>query len=451
MEQSGQVNGQQSAPQMNMQMPPAGGMPPMPPAGVSMATNPQAAMPPMPSAPAAPEAQEMPSTATMDPINNPTPQMVDTEEEKPSYDFSSTVTNITISNEDARIEALLEECVKTKASDLHLQVGLPPILRIDGALQPVAGYKELDETTVERLVFATLEDDQKQILIKDKEFDYSFSFGDLGRFRVNAFHEKGNIAAAFRLIPNEIQSINELGMPPIVTSFADFPRGLVLVTGPTGSGKSTTLAALVDKINREKASHIITIEDPIEFTHKSHRSVVVQREVHYDTYSFSAALRSALREDPDVVLIGEMRDLETISAAITIAETGHLVFATLHTNSASQSIDRMIDVFPPHQQPQVRSQLSNILMAICAQRLVPAIGGGRVVAAEIMVANPAVRSVIREGKTHQLDTIIQTGADQGMQTMDRTLVKLVQAGQITYDVAKEYAVDIQEFERLARG
>lgn len=382
---------------------------------------------------------------------SPNPTMQAAQPEKPLIDFSATITNVSIANEDARIESLLEECVKTKASDLHLQVGLPPILRIDGALQPVAGYKELDETTVERLVFATLEDDQKQILIKDKEFDYSFSFGDLGRFRVNAFHEKGNIAAAFRLIPNEITSINELGMPSIVASFAEFPRGLVLVTGPTGSGKSTTLAGLVDKINREKAAHIITIEDPIEFTHKSHRSVVVQREVHYDTYSFSAALRSALREDPDVVLIGEMRDLETISAAITIAETGHLVFATLHTNSAAQSIDRMIDVFPPHQQPQVRSQLANILMAICAQRLVPAIGGGRVVAAEIMIANPAVRSVIREGKTHQLDTIIQTGADQGMQTMDRTLVKLVQSGQITFDTAREYAVDLQEFERLARG
>ena len=356
-----------------------------------------------------------------------------------------------IAKENIRIENLLEECVRTKASDLHIQVGLPPILRIDGALQPVSGYAALDEPTVEQLVFATLEEDQKQILIKDKEFDYSFSFGDLGRFRVNAFHEKGNLAAAFRLIPNQIQTIAELGMPPVVTSFADFPRGLVLVTGPTGSGKSTTLAALVDKINSEKACHIITIEDPIEFTHKSKRSVVVQREVHYDTYSFSAALRSALREDPDVVLIGEMRDLETISAAITIAETGHLVFATLHTNSASQSIDRMIDVFPPHQQPQVRSQLSNILMGICAQRLVPAIGGGRVVAAEILVANPAVRSVIREGKTHQLDTIIQTGADQGMQTMDRTLVKLVQTGVITHDSAREFAVDLQEFERLSRG
>lgn len=369
----------------------------------------------------------------------------------PSPAPSVTSNNNAAQTANIRIENLLEECVRTKASDLHIQVGLPPILRIDGALQPVSGYNALDEATVEKLVFATLEEDQKQILLKDKEFDYSFSFGDLGRFRVNAFHEKGNLAAAFRLIPNQIQTIAELGMPPVVTSFADFPRGLVLVTGPTGSGKSTTLAALVDKINTEKSSHIITIEDPIEFTHKSKRSVVVQREVHYDTYSFSAALRSALREDPDVVLIGEMRDLETISAAITIAETGHLVFATLHTNSASQSIDRMIDVFPPHQQPQVRSQLANILQAICAQRLVPAIGGGRVVAAEILVANPAVRSVIREGKTHQLDTIIQTGADQGMQTMDRTLVKLVQTGVITHDAAREYAVDLQEFERLSRG
>ena len=352
---------------------------------------------------------------------------------------------------EARIETLLEECIKHKASDLHLQVGLPPILRVDGALQPISNYANLDEAAVERLVFSTLDEEQKKILLKDKEFDYSFAFGDLGRFRVNAFHERGNLAGAFRLIPNQIKSITELGMPSVVESFAEYPRGLVLVTGPTGSGKSTTLAALVDKINREKSQHIITIEDPIEFTHKSQRSVVVQREVHYDTYSFAVALRSALREDPDVVLIGEMRDLETISAAITIAETGHLVFATLHTNSAAQSVDRMIDVFPPYQQPQIRSQLSNILMAVCSQRLVPAIGGGRVVAAEIMVANSAVRSIIREGKTHQLDTVIQTGADQGMQTMDRTLVKLIQTGVITYDNAREYAVDLHEFERLARG
>lgn len=350
-----------------------------------------------------------------------------------------------------RIEVLLEEVVRRKASDLHLQVSLPPMLRIDGSLVPVAGYNPLDEAAVETLIFAILDQDQRQILIKDKEFDFSFAFGTLGRFRVNAFHERGNIAGALRLIPNEIKSITELGLPNTVLGFADYPRGLVLVTGPTGSGKSTTLAALVDKINTEKAQHIITIEDPIEFTHKSKKSVVVQREVHYDTYSFSAALRSSLRQDPDVVLIGEMRDLETISAAITIAETGHLVFATLHTNSAAQSIDRMIDVFPPHQQPQVRAQLSSILMAIVSQRLVPSIGGGRVAAAEILIANPAVRNIIREGKAHQLDAIIQTSADQGMQTMDRTLVAFVQAGTVTYDTAREFAVDLNEFERLMRG
>ena len=350
-----------------------------------------------------------------------------------------------------RIESLLEECVRRNASDLHIQVGLPPILRIDGALVPLGGTPVLDEVMVQKLVFATLDEDQQRILQKDKEFDYSFAFGDIARFRVNAFHERGKLAAAFRLIPSKILSISDLGIPPIVESFAEFPRGLVLVTGPTGSGKSTTLAAIVDKINREKSDHIITIEDPIEFTHKSQRSVIVQREVHYDTFSFAAALRSALREDPDVVLIGEMRDLETIQSAITIAETGHLVFATLHTNSAAQSIDRMVDVFPPHQQPQVRTQIANILMAICAQRLVPAIGGGRIVAAEIMIANSAIRSLIREGKTHQIDTAIQTGADQGMQTMDRTLAKLVQTGVITYDTAREYAVDITELDRLVKG
>ena len=354
-------------------------------------------------------------------------------------------------NQNLRIEILLEEIVRKNASDLHLQVGLPPMMRLDGGLAPFPGYNPLNAEEVEHLVFAILDDDQQKILIKDKEFDFSFAFGDLGRFRVNAFHERGNLAASLRLIPNQIKTIAELGMPPVIQSFADFPRGLVLVTGPTGSGKSTTLAALIDKINSEKAQHIITIEDPIEFTHKSKRSAIVQREVHYDTYSFSAALRSSLRQDPDVVLIGEMRDLETISAAITIAETGHLVFATLHTNSAAQSIDRMIDVFPPHQQPQVRSQLANILQGICAQRLVPAIGGGRVVAAEVMVANPAIRNIIREGKTHQLDTVIQTGSDQGMQTMDRTLVKLVQSGVVTYDDAREFAVDLVEFERLMRG
>jgi twitching motility protein PilT len=315
----------------------------------------------------------------------------------------------------------------------------------------VQGSPNLNEDMMEALVFSILDEDQKQILLRDKEFDFSFAFGDLGRFRVNAFHERGNVAAALRLIPSEIRSLEQLGMPPVLNKFTEYPRGLVLVTGPTGSGKSTTLAALIDKINTERASHIITVEDPIEYTHHSKRSVIAQREVHYDTFSFSAALRSSLREDPDVVLIGEMRDLETIAAAITIAETGHLVFATLHTNSASQSIDRMVDVFPPHQQPQVRAQLGNMLQAICSQRLVPALSGGRIAAAEILVATPAVRNIIREGKNYQLEAVIQTGAEHGMQSMDRTLANLVHGGAISYEEARNYAVQLEELDRLMRG
>lgn len=349
------------------------------------------------------------------------------------------------------IEVLLEEVIKKKASDLHLQVGLPPMLRIDGVLKPVTGTTPLSEEAVESLIFAILDEEQKQILLKDKEFDFSFAFGDLARFRVNAYHERGNLAAALRIIPTEILTIEQLQLPQVVSGFAEYPRGLVLVTGPTGSGKSTSLAAIIDKINTERSEHIITIEDPIEFTHKSKKSVIVQREVHYDTFSFSSALRSALRQDPDVVLLGEMRDLETIAAAITIAETGHLVFATLHTNSAAQSIDRMVDVFPPHQQSQIRTQLSNILMAICSQRLVPSIGGGRVAAAEILIANSAVRNIIREGKTHQLEAVIQTGAEHGMQSMDKTLANLVHAGTITYEDARNVAVDIDELDRLMRN
>lgn len=363
----------------------------------------------------------------------------------------ATDTNEPTINKQLRIEPLLDEVIKKKASDLHLQVGLPPMLRVDGKLIPVQNAEALTEEGTETLIFSILDEDQKQILLKDKEFDFSFAYGDLGRFRVNAFHERGNLAAALRLIPNQLLSVEQLGLPAVVNKFADYPRGLVLVTGPTGSGKSTTLAALVDKINRERAVHIVTIEDPVEFTHKSNKSVVVQREVHYDTYSFSAALRSSLRQDPDVVLIGEMRDLETIAAAITIAETGHLVFATLHTNSAAQSIDRMIDVFPPHQQPQIRSQLANILMAICSQRLAPAIGGGRVAAAEVMIATPAVRNIIREGKSHQLEAVIQTGAEFGMQSMDKTLVGMIQKGQITYDEARNIAVDLNELDRMMRS
>ncbi len=350
-----------------------------------------------------------------------------------------------------KIELLLEEVIKKDASDLHLQVGLAPMLRIDGVLKPIPDSPVLDGPDVEKLVQSMLDEDQKGVLDKDKEVDFSFSFGEYGRFRVNAFHEKGNLAAALRLIPSKIRTLEELGLPKVVSSFAGFPRGLVLVTGPTGSGKSTTLAAIVDQINTDQARHIITIEDPIEYAHHSKKSIVVQREVHYDTYSFGAALRSSLRQDPDVVLVGEMRDLETISAAITLAETGHLVLATLHTNSASQSIDRMIDVFPPHQQQQIRVQVAGMLQAICSQRLVPSIGGGRAVAAEILVVTSAARNIIREGKTHQLDSVIQTGGKDGMQSMDKVLVDLIHQGKITYDEAKNFAVDIGELDRLMRA
>lgn len=349
-----------------------------------------------------------------------------------------------------RIEKYLEEVVRRDSSDLHLQVGLPAMLRIDGKLTPVEDKLTLSEKDLEELVATLLDDNQKAKLEKTREIDFSFAFGDLARFRVNAFHEKGNIAAALRLIPTKIRTVDELGLPQVISQFTQLPRGLVLITGPTGSGKSTTQAAMIDLINTNRSEHIITVEDPIEYQHHHKKSIIVQREVEFDTLTFSAALRSALREDPDVVLIGEMRDLETIATAITVAETGHLVLATLHTNSASQSIDRMIDVFPPHQQQQIRIQLSNVLAGIVSQRLIPMVGGGRIAAAEVLVVTPAVRNIIREAKSHQIDAVIQTGAEYGMQSMDRVLVGLINEGKITYEEAKNYAVDLQEFERLMR-
>ena len=347
-----------------------------------------------------------------------------------------------------RIEPLLDEVLRRDASDLHLQVGLPPMIRIDGALTKVENPMVLGPNDVRTLAYSVLDEKQRKMLEEDLELDFSFAYGNLARFRVNAFHEKGNLAVALRLIPTKIRTVEELGLPPVINTFTEYPRGLVLVTGPTGSGKSTTQAAMIDKINTERAVHIITIEDPIEYQHHHKKSIIVQREVHFDTLTFGAGLRSALREDPDVILIGEMRDLETISTAVTLAETGHLVLATLHTNSASQSIDRMIDVFPPHQQQQIRIQLSNVLQAIISQRLIPMVGGGRVAAAEILVVNSAVRNIIRDAKTHQIDAVIQTGAEAGMQTMDTTLVKLVHEGKISYEVARGFAVNIEEFERL---
>ena len=350
-----------------------------------------------------------------------------------------------------RIELLLQEVINLGASDLHLQVGLPPMVRQQGVLLAIASNQPLNGAQLETLVFAVLDNDQKDTLLKNKEIDCGFSFGDQGRFRVNAFHEKGNLAMSLRLIPTTVMSVEQLGLPKIVSTFANYKQGLVLFTGPTGSGKSSSMAALIDQINRERKERIITIEDPVEFIHQSKRSIIVQREIHHDTYSFAAALKSALRQDPDIVLVGELRDLETISSAMTIAETGHLVFGTLHTNSAPQTINRLIDVFPPHQQSQIRAQLSNTLKATCAQYLVPTTTGGRTVAAEILIVDTAVRNLIRESKIHQIDSVIQNSAAVGMQGMDQTLAKMVQAGAISHETGMRVARSPRDFDRYARG
>jgi len=346
-----------------------------------------------------------------------------------------------------KIEELIEEVLNQNASDLHLSVNLPPTIRVDGYLRSLNQYSKLSPTEIKDLTFSILNDIQKEILIRDKEIDFSFSHGDIARFRANAYHQKGCLSLALRLIPVKIRTIDELGVPKICNRFTEYSQGFVLVTGPTGHGKSTTLAAMVDKINEEKGGHIITVEDPIEYNHVNKKAIIAQRELHYDTRSFASALRAILREDPDVVLVGEMRDLETISTTITIAETGHLVFATLHTNNAAQTVDRIIDVFPAHQQQQIRTQLAGILVGIVSQRLIPAIGGGRVVASEILMINSAARNIIREAKTHQLEAVIQTGADQGMQTIDSDLARLVRSGKISMDEARNYALDLHQLER----
>ena len=313
------------------------------------------------------------------------------------------------------------------------------MLRIDGALAPVTGADALNEEGVEALIFSILDEDQKQILLKDKEFDFSFAYGDLGRFRVNAFHERGNLAAALRLIPNEILTIEQLGLPEIVNKFADLPRGLVLVTGPTGSGKSTSLAALVHKINAEQAKHIITIEDPIEFIHAHQKSVVSQREVEHDTESYKTALRAALRQSPNVILLGEMRDLDAIQTALTAAETGQLVLSTLHTVGAAKTIDRIIDVFPANQQQQIRIQLSMVLRAVVSQQLLPTLDGGLEPAFEIMLVNSAIQNMIRDGKSHQMDNVMFAGASDGMRTMDGDIYRLYLEKRISKETALLFA------------
>jgi twitching motility protein PilT len=344
---------------------------------------------------------------------------------------------------------VLIETIDRRASDLHITAGAPPTIRVRGRLTPLEGYPVLTPSDTREVVYALLSNDQRQRLETDWQVDLAYAIPGRARFRVNAYFQRTAIGAAFRLIPNEIKPIEELGLPPIIHEFAKKPRGFVLFTGPTGSGKSTSLAAIVDEINASTEQHIMTIEDPIEFLHGHKRCIVNQREIGADASSFALGLRAALRQDPDVILVGEMRDLETISTALTAAETGHLVFATLHTQDTPQTIDRIIDVFPPHQQHQVRVQLSVALQGIVTQTLLPtADGSGRCLAAEVLVPTPAIRNLIREGKTHQIYSVLQTSAAAGMQTMDSCLATLVRSGKITRALAESRATSPEELRRL---
>lgn len=345
------------------------------------------------------------------------------------------------------IKQLLETTIKRHASDLHLLVGYNPMIRLDGSLVSITEEVPLTSEMVEAYIFALFTPEQKDLFLANKEIDFSYALGE-SRFRVNVYYQRGSIAAALRNLPQKIQTIEDLALPKICHEFVNLRQGFILVTGPTGHGKTTTLAAIINEINMNRDAHIVTIEDPIEYMFPKGRSIISQREMHSDTYSWNVALRSVLREDPDVVLVGEMRDYETISAALTIAETGHLVFATLHTNSASQSIDRIVDVFPENQQAQIRLQLAGSLEVILSQRLLPVIGGGRRPATEILVSNAAVKTTIREGKTHLIDNIIQTSGEMGMSLMETSLANLVKSGVISLDTAREYSVRPEELVRL---
>jgi twitching motility protein PilT len=338
------------------------------------------------------------------------------------------------------------------ASDLHLTNGLPPMLRVDGDVMPLTDQPVLDQEILRRVIYGMLSQKQRDRFETDLELDFSYSMPGKWRFRVNVYQQRGILGAAFRLIPFEIKTVEDLGVPPQVEEFARIPRGLVVVTGPTGSGKSTTLAALLDVVNREKACHIMTIEDPIEFIHPHRRAIVNQREVGEDTHSFAEALKHVLRQDPDVILVGEMRDIETMQMAVTAAETGHLVFATLHTQDAAQTVDRIIDAFPPGQQQQIRVQLAGSLQGVVAQQLLPRRDSeGRIPACEVLMVTPAVRNLIREGKTHQLYSVMQSGGQFGMMTMDSHLAQLTKKGEVAFEIAKERCHSVEEFSRLSGG
>lgn len=351
---------------------------------------------------------------------------------------------------DVKLHELLKKLVELNGSDLHLTTGTPPQVRVDGELRPLDGYPPLGRDDTQRLVFSLLSNAQKEKFQDDLELDLSFGIVNVSRFRLNVFDGRGGIGAVFRAIPFAVKSFDELGLPPVVENLCRKPRGLVLVTGPTGSGKSTTLAAMIDKINRERRAHIITIEDPIEFLHSHKNCVVNQREVRVNTHGFASALRTALRQDPDVVLIGELRDLETVESALRIAETGHLTFATMHTNTAASTITRVIDIFPANQQAQIRTQLSMVLEGVLCQQLLPFTEGpGRAMALEILLPTPAVRNLIREDKVHQLPGLMTTGQDEHqMQTLNQSLARLYNSGRISLDAAMQCSADISDLKDL---
>ncbi len=345
----------------------------------------------------------------------------------------------------------LEKTFSTNSSDLHLIAGYPPILRKELVLSPIPSEGILTAAKTKELLLSILTPEQKDLLTVNKEIDFSYTLKGRARFRINAYYQRGSVAAAFRHIPAKIRTVEELNLPKVCHTFAELRQGFVLVTGPTGHGKSTTLAAIINEINRLRSCHVVTIEDPIEYVYSPAKSIISQRELHGDTHSWEIALRSVLREDPDVLLVGEMRDYETIRSALTIAETGHLVFATLHTNSAAQTVDRIVDVFPEHQQSQVRMQLSLTLEAVFSQRLLPSLKGGMAPVAEILVATPAVKTTIREGKSHLINNIIQTSAEVGMLTLEMSLADLVKRGVVSFEVAREYCLRPDELTRLIKG
>ena len=350
---------------------------------------------------------------------------------------------------DVDLPTILTRMLELNASDVHLSAGSPPLVRLHGDLAPIDGIDAMTSPMLQRVLYSVLTQKQRERFEEDLELDFAYSLPGKARFRVNLYRQRESIGAAFRVIPYEIKSLASLGIPPSVANFASLPRGMVLVTGPTGSGKSTTLAALIDLANSTRREHIMTVEDPIEFLHRHKSCLVNQREVGEDTRSFSNALKHALRQDPDIILVGEMRDLETISVALTAAETGHLVFATLHTQDAAQTIDRVIDVFPPHQQQQIRVQLAGTIQGIACQTLCKrADGTGRVVATEVLVATPAIRNLIREGKTHQIYSSMQAGAQFGMHTLDQHLAELVRARHVAYEHGLEKCHHVEDFNRL---